>query len=208
MAQEFDGVVREIKKMKTENGKLKTLWELFSIFFKIGLCTFGGGYAMLPILERELADKRGWTTSDELLDYFAIGQTTPGIIAVNVATFIGYKQAKTLGGIVATSGIVCPSLIIITVIAKFISNFSEIAWVQRALTGINVAVAALLTYAVANFAKKSIKTLLGVALLLISFVLIFVFEISTIWIIFGSCLFGIILAGTRGKFSKNEANND
>ena len=208
MAQEFDGVVREIKKMKTENGKLKTLWELFSIFFKIGLCTFGGGYAMLPILERELADKRGWTTSDELLDYFAIGQTTPGIIAVNVATFIGYKQAKTLGGIVATSGIVCPSLIIITVIAKFISNFSEIAWVQRALTGINVAVAALLTYAVANFAKKAIKTLLGVGLLLISFVLIFVFKISTIWIIFGSCLFGIILAGTRGEFSKNEANND
>ena len=208
MAQEFDGVVREIKKMKTENGKLKTLWELFSIFFKIGLCTFGGGYAMLPILERELADKRGWTTSDELLDYFAIGQTTPGIIAVNVATFIGYKQAKTLGGIVATSGIVCPSLIIITVIAKFISNFSEIAWVQRALTGINVAVAALLTYAVANFAKKAIKTLLGVGLLLISFLLIFVFKISTIWIIFGSCLFGIILAGTRGEFSKNEANND
>ncbi|MBQ9207157.1 MAG: chromate transporter [Treponema sp.] len=194
--------------MKTENGKLKTLWELFSIFFKIGLCTFGGGYAMLPILERELADKRGWTTSDELLDYFAIGQTTPGIIAVNVATFIGYKRAKTLGGIVATAGIVCPSLIIITVIAKFISNFSEIAWVQRALTGINVAVAALLTYAVANFAKKAIKTLLGVGLLLISFVLIFVFKISTIWIIFGSCLFGIILAGTRGEFSKNEANND
>ncbi|MBR1403334.1 MAG: chromate transporter [Treponema sp.] len=194
--------------MKTENGKLKTLWELFSIFFKIGLCTFGGGYAMLPILERELADKRGWTTSDELLDYFAIGQTTPGIIAVNVATFIGYKQEKTLGGIVATSGIVCPSLIIITVIAKFISNFSEIAWVQRALTGINVAVAALLTYAVANFAKKAIKTLLGVGLLLISFLLIFVFKISTIWIIFGSCLFGIILAGTRGEFSKNEANND
>ena len=208
MAQESHRAVREIKKMKTENGKLKTLWELFSIFFKIGLCTFGGGYAMLPILERELADKRGWTTSDELLDYFAIGQTTPGIIAVNVATFIGYKQAKTLGGIVATSGIVCPSLIIITIIAKFISNFSEIAWVQRALTGINVAVAALLTYAVANFAKKAIKTLLGVALLLISFVLIFVFKISTIWIIFGSCLFGVILAGTRGKFSKNEANND
>ena len=157
---------------------------------------------MLPILERELAQKRGWTNSDELLDYFAIGQSTPGIIAVNVATFIGYKRAKTLGGVVATMGIVCPSLIIITVIAKFISNFSDIAWVQRALKGINVAVAALLTYAVINFAKKSVKSALGVALFLLSFVLIFVFKVSTIWIIVGSCVFGVILAAVRGNFKR------
>ena len=187
---------------------LLLIGQLAWTFFIIGAFTIGGGYAMLPILQREIVENRQWATNEELMDYYAIGQCTPGIIAVNVATFIGYKQAKTLGGIVATAGIVCPSLIIITVIAKFISNFSEIAWVQRALTGINVAVAALLTYAVANFAKKSIKTLLGAALLLISFVLIFVFKISTIWIIFGSCLFGVILAGTRGEFSKNEANND
>lgn len=178
--------------------KLRTLWELFSIFFRIGAFTFGGGYAMLPILERELADKRGWTTSDELLDYFAIGQTTPGIIAVNVSTFIGYKRAKTLGGIVATAGMVCPSIIIITIIARFISNFSSIAWVQCALTGINVAVAALLTYAVVNFAKKSVKSLLGAALFVLSFVLIFVLKVGTIWIIIGSCAIGVILAGFRG----------
>lgn len=181
---------------------LKKLGELFFVFFKIGICTFGGGIAMLPILERELAQKRGWTNSDELLDYFAIGQSTPGIIAVNVATFIGYKRAKTLGGVVATMGIVCPSLIIITVIAKFISNFSDIAWVQRALKGINVAVAALLTYAVINFAKKSVKSALGVALFLLSFVLIFVFKVSTIWIIVGSCVFGVILAAVRGNFKR------
>lgn len=181
------------------------MWELFSIFFRIGAFTFGGGYAMLPILERELADKRGWTTSDELLDYFAIGQTTPGIIAVNVATFIGYKRAGTLGGIIATAGIVCPSIIIITIIAKFISNFSEIAWVQRALTGINVAVAALLTYAVVNFAKKSVKNLLGLALFLISFAAIFILKVSTIWIIIASCAFGVILAGFRGELkTENE----
>ncbi|MBR4323271.1 chromate transporter, partial [Treponema sp.] len=78
--------------------KLRTFWDLFSVFFKIGLCTFGGGIAMLPILERELSEKRGWVNSEELLDYFAIGQATPGIIAVNVATFVGYKRAKIVGG--------------------------------------------------------------------------------------------------------------
>ena len=190
------------------NGKLKTLWELFSIFFKIGLCPFGGGIAMLPILERELADKRGWTNSDELLDYFAIGQSTPGIIAVNVATFIGYKRAGVVGGCVATFGMVAPSIIIITLIAKFISNFSEIDWVRRALKGINVAVAAILTSAVYNFSKKSVKNLFGFVLLVISFVLIFVFNVGTVYVIFGSAILGVILAGFRGDFKKSEASHD
>ena len=188
--------------------KLKTLWELFSVFFKVGLCTFGGGIAMLPILERELADKRGWTNSDELLDYFAIGQSTPGIIAVNVATFVGYKKAGILGGCVATFGMVAPSIIIITLIAKFISNFSEIAWVKKALTGINVAVAAILTSAVYNFSKKSVKNLFGFILLVISFVLIFIFKVSTVYIIFGSAILGVIIAGCRGEFKNTEAKND
>lgn len=177
----------------------RVLWQLFTVFFKVGICTFGGGIAMLPILERELAEKRGWATCNELLDYFAIGQSTPGIIAVNVATFIGYKRAKTIGGIVATCGIVCPSLIIITIIAKFISNFSSIVWVQKALTGINVAVASLLTYAVINFAKKSVKTLLGMVLFLLSFTAIFVFKVSTVWIIICGCAVGVVIAGFRGE---------
>ena len=185
---------------------IKILWELFSTFFKIGACTFGGGIAMLPILERELADKRGWTNSDELLDYFAIGQSTPGIIAVKVATFIGYKKAGIVGGFVATAGLVCPSLIIITVIASFISNFSEIPWVQRALTGINVSVAALLTHAVFKFAKKSVRNLLGFGLCLLSFLLIFILKISTIWIILGSFLLGIFIAAFRGNLKTNAEN--
>lgn len=193
------------KKMK-KHLDIKILWELFSTFFKIGACTFGGGIAMLPILERELADKRGWTNSDELLDYFAIGQSTPGIIAVNVATFIGYKKAGIVGGFVATAGLVCPSLIIITVIASFISNFSEIPWVQRALTGINVSVAALLTHAVFKFAKKSVRNLLGFGLFLLSFLLIFILKISTIWIILGSFLLGIFIAAFRGNLKNNAEN--
>lgn len=188
--------------------KLRTLWDLFSIFFKIGLCTFGGGIAMLPILERELAEKRNWTTSDELLDYFAIGQSTPGIIAVNVATFIGYKRAGLIGGCVATFGIVFPSIIIITLIAKFISNFSEIEWVQKALKGINVAVAAILTSAVYKFSKKSVKNLFGFLLLVIAFLLIFVFNVGTAYVIFGSAILGVILASCRGEFRKEEAVHD
>ncbi|MBO6218167.1 MAG: chromate transporter [Treponema sp.] len=188
--------------------KLRTLWDLFSIFFKIGLCTFGGGIAMLPILERELAEKRNWTTSDELLDYFAIGQSTPGIIAVNVATFIGYKRAGLIGGCVATFGMVFPSIIIITLIAKFISNFSEIEWVQKALKGINVAVAAILTSAVYKFSKKSVRNLFGFLLLVIAFVLIFIFNVGTAYVIFGSAILGVILASCRGEFRKEEAVHD
>lgn len=187
-----------------QGNKLKILWELFSVFFKVGLCTFGGGIAMLPILERELGDKRGWVTDDELLDYFAIGQSTPGIIAVNVATFVGYKKAGILGGCIATFGMVLPSIIIITLIAKFISNFSEIAWVKKALTGINVAVAAILTSAVYNFSKKSVKNIFGFILLVISFVLIFILKVGTVWVIFGSAILGVIIAGCRGELKKND----
>ena len=181
---------------------LKSLWDLFSVFFKIGLCTFGGGIAMLPILERELSEKRGWTTSNELLDYFALGQATPGIIAVNVATFVGYKRAGIIGGVIATLGMVFPSVVIITVIAKFISNFSEIVWVQKALRGINVAVAAILTMAVYNFSKKAVKSVFGFILLLIAFALIFFFNVNTVWVIFGSALLGVVLAALRGDFKK------
>ena len=183
---------------------LKTLWQLFSVLFRVGLCTFGGGIAMLPILELELVEKRKWTTSEELLDWFAIGQSTPGIIAVNVATFTGYKKAGVAGGIVGTFGMVLPSIIIITVIALFINNFADIPWVKRALMGINISVAAILTSAVYKFSKKSVKNIFGFILLLISFLLIFVFNVGTIWIILGSSLLGIIIAGCRGDFRKKE----
>jgi len=189
--------------------KLKILFELFSVFFKVGLCTFGGGIAMLPILERELSEKRGWVNSEELLDYFAIGQATPGIIAVNVATFVGYKRAKFIGGCIATLGMVFPSIIIITLIAKFISNFSDIGWVKKALVGINVSVAAILTYAVFNFSRKAVKNIFGFLLLILSFVLIFVFKVSTVYVIFGSAILGVILAACRGDFKKDgEKKND
>lgn len=187
-------------------GKLKNLFDLYWTLFKIGAFTFGGGIAMLPILERELADKRHWTTEDELLDWYAIGQSTPGVIAVNVSTFIGYKRAGVIGGIVGTAGMVTPSLIIITLIALFIGNFSEIALVQKALTGINVAVASLLTYAVWNFMKKTLRGIMAVVLFIISFVAIFIFNVNTVFVILASAVFGIVIAGLRGNLNnkKNE----
>ncbi|MDE6351202.1 MAG: chromate transporter [Treponemataceae bacterium] len=187
---------------------LRSLGDLFFTFFKIGLCTFGGGIAMLPVLEKELTQKRDWTTSGELLDYFAIGQTTPGIIAVNVATFVGYKRAGVVGGCVATFGMVFPSIVIITVIAKCIANFSEIAWVQRALRGINVSVAAILTVAVYTFAKKSVKSAFGFVLLAVSFALIFFLGVNTLWVIFGSAFLGVLVAAVRGDFRKHKAGEE
>ena len=135
---------------------MKELWELFIVFAKIGGFTFGGGYAMLPILQREVVENRNWATSEELMDYYAIGQCTPGIIAVNTSTFIGYKRKGIIGGIVATIGCVFPSLVIIMIIAAFINSFTHIVWVQHALAGIRVCVCVLVLDAVIKLAKKSL----------------------------------------------------
>ena len=131
--------------------------DLFFTFAKVGVCAFGGGYAMLPILQREVVEKKGWATDEELTDYFAVGQCTPGIIAVNTATFIGYKYRGVPGGVLATLGVVFPSLIIITAIAAFLSNFADIPVVQHALAGINAAVVALIASSVVKLGKSTLK---------------------------------------------------
>lgn len=172
---------------------MKELFSLFFTFFKIGSITFGGGLAMLPILERELIDKRGWTTSDELLDYYAISQSTPGIIAVNVATFIGHKRKKISGAVAATLGIVTPSIIIITIIAEFISNFESFESVKKALAGINVVVAALLTYSAIKLGKKTLKKWYSVIFYLTAFTSVYFFNLHTSIVILGSALAGCII---------------
>ena len=135
---------------------MKELWELFWAFAKVGVMTFGGGYAMLPILQRELVENRGWVQEEELMDYFAIGQCTPGVIAVNTATFIGQRRKGNLGGIVATLGVVFPSLVIISLLAGLITNFAHLAWVQNAFAGIQVCVCVLIFNAVVNLLKKAV----------------------------------------------------
>ena len=140
--------------------------DLFLTFAKVGVCTFGGGYAMLPILQREVVEKKGWATEEELTDYFAIGQCTPGVIAVNTATFIGQKFKGNLGGTVATLGVVFPSLIIITLIAAFLTNFAELPVVQHALAGINAAVVALIAVSVLKLGKSTLKNAPSVCIFL------------------------------------------
>ena len=133
--------------------------DLFLTFAKIGVCTFGGGYAMLPILQREVVEKRGWATEEELTDYFAIGQCTPGIIAVNTATFVGHKYRGVSGGVVATLGLVCPSILVILVIAGFLKKFRESQGVDAVFYGIRPASTALIAAALAEVCSIALLNL-------------------------------------------------
>lgn len=135
---------------------MNILLDMFVTFAKIGVMTFGGGYAMLPILQREVVDNKGWATEEELMDYFAIGQCTPGVIAVNTATFIGQKNKGVPGGIIATLGVVFPSLIIISLLAGVIEAFSHVALVQHAFGGIRVCVCVLILNAVVKLYRKAV----------------------------------------------------
>ena len=135
---------------------LRELISLFLVFAKVGVMTFGGGYAMLPILQREIVENKGWASEEELADYFAIGQCTPGVIAVNTATFIGRKKSGVPGGVAATLGVVFPSIVIISLLAGVITRFSELSWVRDAFAGIRVCVCVLIFNAVWKLGKKSI----------------------------------------------------
>lgn len=135
---------------------MRELIELFVSFAKVGALTFGGGLAMLPMLQREIVERRGWASEQELTDYYAIGQCTPGIIAVNTATFVGQKQRGTVGGIVATLGMVFPSLVIITLAAAVLGNFAELPAVKNAFAGVRVCVCVLILNAVVKLWKKTV----------------------------------------------------
>ena len=150
---------------------MNTLLDLYWTFVKIGAVTFGGGYAMLPILERELVDKRHWTTMDDLRDYFSIGQCTPGIIALNVSTFIGEKQARVPGALAATVGFLTAPIAIILVIAAFLTNFADLAVVQHAFAGIRVCVCVLIVQAVLRLWKSSVVDAFTLVLYLLIFAL-------------------------------------
>ena len=186
--------------------KLKQFLELYFAFVKIGAFTFGGGLAMMPIMQRELIEKRGWVSEEELIDYFAIGQSTPGIIAVNVATFVGYKKLGWLGGIIGTLGVVTPSWVIIMLLAGAISSVDKYPLAQRALRGINVAVAALLTSVIVNFTKKTIKNFWNALFMLLAFALIYFFKVQSVWIILSSLIIGCLLTLYNQKKQKTSVS--
>ncbi len=178
---------------------MKELFDLFWTFAKIGSITFGGGYAMLPIIQREIVEKKKWATETEVIDYYAVGQCTPGIIAVNTATFIGYRLKGNMGGIIATLGVVFPSLVIIMVIAAFLKNFSEFAVVQHAFGGIRVAVVALIISSIIKLWKSSVKNYIGVLLALAAFILGALLQISPIYIVIGAAIVGLLTKNKKGE---------
>ena len=178
---------------------MKLLWKLFWTFAKVGVMTFGGGYAMLPILQREIVDNKGWATEEELMDYFAIGQCTPGVIAVNTATFIGQKLTGIAGGIVATLGVVFPSLVIISALAGVIEAFSHIQWVQNAFGGIRVCVCVLILNAVVKLYKKAVVDIPTFAIFLLVTLGSTLTPLSPVVFVLAAAVLGILLKVLGGK---------
>ena len=174
---------------------LKLVWS----FFKVGILTFGGGYAMLPMLQREIVERRGWATEEELLDYYAIGQCTPGVIAVNTATFIGTRRKGIPGGFLATLGVILPSLLIITAIAALLTNFAEIPAVQHALAGIRVAVVVLVGFSVWKLMKSGVKGGFGWCLFLLVFIVSAMWGLSPVIVVLVSAASGWIAGYLRDR---------
>ena len=174
---------------------MKELLDMFFTFARIGGLTFGGGYAMLPMLQKEVVEKRGWATEDELMDYYAVGQCTPGVIAVNTATFIGAKQKGILGSIFATAGVISPSILIIGIIAAFIRNFAELAAVKNAFAGIRVCVCVLIFNAVAKLYKKAVIDLPTTVIFGLVFLGSVLFDVSP--------AVYVVLAGAAGILIRN-----
>ena len=173
--------------------------DLFLTFARMGACTFGGGYAMLPILQREVVENHGWATEDELMDYYAIGQCTPGVIAVNTATFIGYKTQGLPGAILATAGVIAPSLIIIIAIAAFIQQFAHLAAVQHAFAGIRIAVCALVLQSVWKMAKKGVVDMPTGIILLATFAAVVFPGVSPVVMVVVAAAAGILIGLVRRR---------
>lgn len=178
---------------------MKELFDLFWTFCKIGALTFGGGYAMLPLIQREVVENKKWSTEKEILDYYAVGQCTPGVIAVNTATFIGFKIKGIIGGIVATLGVVFPSLIIILIIASFLENFANLSIVQSTFAGIRVAVVALIITTVIKLLKSSVKDYLGIIIAILTFIVSAFLGLSPVYVVIAAGLAGFISKSLRGE---------
>jgi chromate transporter len=178
---------------------LKLLWQLYISFFKVGLFTFGGGLSMFPMLEREVIARRKWCTKEEILDYYAVGQCTPGIIAVDVSTFIGYRMKKTLGAVTAPLGVITPGLIVMVLLSTVLRFLTAYPAMQSAFVGIRVAVCAMITASVVRILRESVKNLWQLGLAVISFLVVAVFGANPVWVVVGACLAGLTLGK---RFSK------
>ncbi len=172
---------------------MKELIQLYLAFFRIGGLTFGGGLTMLPMLKHELVEKKGWVTEDDLLDYYAVGQCTPGIIAVNVSTFVGYKRKGIPGAVFSTLGMISPSLVIISVIAAFLKQFMDYPAVVHATAGIKAVVCALMLNTVITMGKKTLVNRISVFICIAGFLLAMFTPVPSVLLVIVSGLTGIIL---------------
>jgi len=173
--------------------KKETLWTIFVTFFKIGIFTFGGGYAMISLIEYEMVERHGWINSEDIVDMIAIAEATPGVIAVNTATFVGYKIGGGLpGSIAATIGVVMPSLLIISVIATFFESFQKLLWVGYAFQGIRAGIIVLVLGAAVKLGRKGEYNWLTVSTLIAAFSLAVFTDLNVIFLIIGGGVIGIL----------------
>lgn len=182
---------------------MRELFDLYITFFRIGGLTFGGGLTMLPMLKYELVEKHGWVKEEELLDYYAVGQCTPGIIAVNVSTFVGFKKKGISGGIMATLGMISPSVLIVSILALFLRQFMENQTVAHAVGGIKVVICALMLSTVVTMAKKTVKSVIAGVVCVIAFLASMFSPVPTIAIVIAAGIFGI-LCPQKEKDTKTE----
>ena len=166
--------------------------QIFASFFKIGAFTFGGGYAMIPLIQNEAVEKRHWVTDEDILDIIAIAESTPGPIAINSATFVGYKAAGVLGSMCATLGVVLPSFVIILLLSYVLQQFQELKPVVYAFNGIRAGVLALLVKALWTMYKKSPKGWPAYVVMAGAFVLTAIFDVNVIFVIIGCAVFGLV----------------
>ncbi|NLR90040.1 MULTISPECIES: chromate transporter [Flammeovirga] len=178
-------------------------FQLFYSFFKIGLFTFGGGYAMVPLLEKELIDNKKWLTNEELLEIMSIAQMTPGTIAINAATFVGYREKGFLGGIMTTAGVIAPSYLVITIIYHLFDETFEHPIAQKAFMGARACIVALIGHSVWKMFKGSVTDKYGLGIFLIACLLLFVFHIHPILLIIVGAMLGVGLYVALPKEMKN-----
>lgn len=176
-----------------KKNNLKQLTEIFLIFLKIGAFTFGGGFAMIPLIEREVINNKGWVKEEEIIDVFAVSQSIPGAIAINSATFIGYKIAGRKGAFTATLGVVLPSFITITLIAAFFTRFQDNAVVKAAFMGIRPAVVGLILLAAVKMWKAAVKDKAGIAIAMLTVVFVITLNVHAIFTIIGGAVVGLII---------------
>lgn len=192
-------MLRDFLFTKKERWIIRTLMTLFLSFAKIGVLTFGGGYAMLPMIQKEVVEKQNWATEQEVIDIYAIGQCTPGVIAVNTATFIGYKQNGIIGAIFATLGMITPSILIILAIASSLQNFMDFPIVAHAFSGIRIAVAVLILDAFIRLFQKSVLDLFTFVIFLVAFILALLEVVPIIYIILAAGIAGAIKSFIKEK---------